>query len=482
MNEKLPYEEIFHQQLKDILLPDENMAWVDMKHRLQEEDDDPAIAWWRKGCILWGIIFTALLGVGLYWYYSGNKPKQNLKQNEIQENIPTLRKGDTVSKYIGQDKLNSKKPDSTLPFSDSITNTSNNYLLGKEKKYTRKSQKLLLKKYEGNSSNSKKQIRRYIKNNSVTTHPIKKKKEHIKDAFISGKENYISYERDSVRNMTGKVQILSDTISGKVDTLHIYHDTAFIISNEVKLPGDRIKDSAFKKTITEDSSKKDPSKQNKISFSTGLMLYQQVPINGQTLTPYNSLGRKGTWRDYIPSLYVRINKSDKWFIQSGCMFGAPQNNKAMVFDKKIDSVPFSSKIQTASTSIKKTYYHQVPLTFNYFITPNWSLGAGIVWNKFYSAVTEQNTIQHDFISGADSIITQNFISSRTKADSNFSKSFFQGVIETAYKWKRFSFGMSYAQGLQPYIKFKLPGEAEKKEKNSSLKIFIRYEFWNSKKK
>ena len=38
MNERLPYEEQLSQQWNNLPLADENMAWADMKRRLEEDD------------------------------------------------------------------------------------------------------------------------------------------------------------------------------------------------------------------------------------------------------------------------------------------------------------------------------------------------------------------------------------------------------------------------------------------------------------
>src|SRR5437762_6584266 len=66
MNERLPYEEQLAQQWKDLPLPDENMAWADMKRRLDEDDDDGLIPLWLRGCTFWGLIAIFLLGLG-WW-------------------------------------------------------------------------------------------------------------------------------------------------------------------------------------------------------------------------------------------------------------------------------------------------------------------------------------------------------------------------------------------------------------------------------
>jgi len=52
MNDRLPYEEQLASQWHDLPLPDENMAWADMKRRLEEDDDNGIIPIWLRGCSL----------------------------------------------------------------------------------------------------------------------------------------------------------------------------------------------------------------------------------------------------------------------------------------------------------------------------------------------------------------------------------------------------------------------------------------------
>jgi len=172
-------------------------------------------------------------------------------------------------------------------------------------------------------------------------------------------------------------------------------------------------------------------------------------------------------------------KDGKWFLQSEFRYGAPQYNREILYSQKSDSMATSSLI--TSTKLKKTFYHQVPVSFNYFVLPNWSLGAGFVWNKFNSAVSSQDVIKHIAATGSDTVISLGTIVRNTAADSNFAKSYFQAIFETQYKWKRFSLGARYAFGLQPYLTFTLPGGTKQKENNKSLQVFLRYELWRSKK-
>ena len=67
MSERLPYEMQLQQQWIDLPLPDENLAWADMRRRLEEDEDRPVIAWWRRGCAGW--IAIGLLLIALIWWW-----------------------------------------------------------------------------------------------------------------------------------------------------------------------------------------------------------------------------------------------------------------------------------------------------------------------------------------------------------------------------------------------------------------------------
>jgi hypothetical protein len=203
-------------------------------------------------------------------------------------------------------------------------------------------------------------------------------------------------------------------------------------------------------------------------------------VAGQKSTPYNALGRKGTLADYIPSVYFRVNKKDKWFIQGEFRYGAPQYAKEIVYNQqiKLDTIGTRDFTTRSSNTLKKTYYHQLPVSFNYFVMPDWSIGAGLSWNKFVSAISDREVISTNNTTSVDTVITKGIV--RNKKDSAFAKSYFQGIFETQYKWKRFSFGARYAFGLQPYIKFTLITGEQREERSSSLQVFLRYQLWKSK--
>jgi hypothetical protein len=187
--------------------------------------------------------------------------------------------------------------------------------------------------------------------------------------------------------------------------------------------------------------------------------------------------------DYIPSIYARVEKEKKWFIQIEGRYGAPQYNKEFVYAQKI--VPDTGFIPpfttTTSVKLKKSYYHQIPLSFNYYITPKLSIGSGIQWNKFAGAFTETEVNVKNNFTQRDSTVSKNTGIDKKDTNNVFKKSYFLGLVETQYKWKRFTFGAKYAFGLSPYIIFTLPVGNQQKITSNTASLFIKYELWRSKK-
>src|SRR5690242_13239330 len=84
MSERLPYEEQLQQRWNDLPLPDENMAWADMKRRLDKDDND-GIVWWRPGCALWGLALLLLLALGWWLMHEMRTHDKNREQQKISQ-------------------------------------------------------------------------------------------------------------------------------------------------------------------------------------------------------------------------------------------------------------------------------------------------------------------------------------------------------------------------------------------------------------
>lgn len=480
MNDRLPYEEQIEQQWDDLPLPDENLAWEDMKRRLEEDDDNGIIPFWLRGCGLWGLVLVVLVGIG-WWLY--RQPLSNTKKKSpiIQQGPGPTKK--TVERKDRTGTLNGKPAEITngdkFPTFQQDHNDSvpGNKDMNSDKSIAKNTHEISTGRTKAITSNNKIEI-------SGSTQRISKAIEKDrKSDQVTDKKNInifpgapLSVETrnaDQVLNKNNPGAPVNDSPSPiPADKMNI--DS--VLSN--------IKDSSGKKTtpekVEDTIQKKDSSKPRSTSFSAGIAMHQLIPIDGQKLTPYNSQGRKGSVADYIPSVFARMYRNDKWFLQAEFRYGAPQYDREIIYqqENQLDSSGMTNTI--TSEKLKKTFYHQLTASFNYSVLPNFSVGGGFVWNTFKGAVSEQDVVQRTISTGIDTVLSKGVIMSTNRADSNFAKTYFQALVETQYKWKRFSLGARYSFGLQPYLKFNLPGGTQQKERNRSLQVFLRYELWRSK--
>lgn len=448
MSERLPYEEQLPQQLRDFPLPDEDAAWADMKRRLEEDDDDGIIVWWRKGCAGLGLLLVALIVTG-WWFFTRHDRGEHHKEPVIPrkdlpvtadtvKNLSVTGRADTaiVSKDISvmadpSSRIATDKVNSSIPQNQAVATTENRKGSGKEQKPDKPVQ--------------------------VARDSSSEQKPAITSSVINKPDD------------TGK-------LAGSVNDSSVIHRAQVFIAG----------DSSNKKTdptkkitapVNKDSAKKEKkSSSAEYSISGGLGLTQQLPIAGQKAVPYSSQGRSFSLADYIPSVYFRFTRENRWFIQGEFRYGAPQYNKPLTYFYQDDTTGSSSVV--TEKQLQKTYYHQLPISFNYYITPEWAIGSGIVWNRFSKSVFQQST--RDPQASPDSFLSKEIVVGKDPAAEGLSKSYLQGLIESQYQWKRFSFGARYTFGLSSYLHFTLPGQPERKETNRSLQLFIRYQLFKKK--
>jgi len=488
MNEHLPYEDELMKRLDDLPLPGDDVAWEDMKRRLDEDEDRPIIPPVFKGCGCYGAALLLLAIAALLiidpakWFHHkttdgpikrDNTERKFLLNKTSIDKTASIHRNDTARGTLLKDKtisLSEKSSTQTTLYTDSLD----------DKKELAKRR---LPNSKGNLIQAKNS--KAIKPSATTLNDLKNN--------VGVKKNY--HHPNTYKKIQGKFKAI---ISGAADTDSTNSDSVDINRPEAHQQADTItKDSvntnikagtsldSMKKKRTDTTANKkkttiDSLQQKHIYFGAGIAINQLLPVAGQKSNPYNVLGRKSSLADYIPSVYVRMYRDRKWFIQSEFRYGAPQFTKGIVFVQKkvIDSISLTST--TTSKSVKKTFYHQLPVSFNYFIMPGLSVGAGITFNKFNSALVQQD-VSKASTTQPDSLVSSGLVRQK-KADSNFVKSYTQAIVEMQYQWKRFSAGARYSFGLQPYLQFTLPGGVKQQEKNTSLQIFIRYELWQSRKK
>lgn len=516
MNELLPYEQQLQQQWIDLPLPDENLAWADMKRRLEEDDDDGIIAWWRRGCVVWGVLLLTVISILWWigqkqdWFTSASEktseqttvpgtsgqttpvapdkqqqpggqpaapssaitPDSFKRKNENENSIPAENEQQTNSAIVNTQSAGTGRTGRT---SNQRINTSNE----RDTKVNRVSNSSTTI----TTSESAPRNRAGVTNPaqaSVNTQPANRSRRRPNSGDAPGKvEKDVPVSLGG--NEEGGIKKQPDPTVSKIDSVLPSADSTAIALKQKPDSSDRKVDTSISKAKTEQpppAPKKDSTKKSTHFFSAGVGLHQLIPVDGQKATPYNSLGRKGSLADYIPSVYFRYNKTDKWFVQAEFRYGAPQYTNEFVY--KQTKTPGQLFTDSSSFKLQKTYYHQLPVTFDYYIVKNWSLGTGIIWNRFSSAVSEVENYRRNNSTFIDSL--QSTEISKDKDDSLFAKSYLQATFQTHFQWKRLSIGARYSFGLQPYIKFSLPNGVQREERNSSLQVFLRYDLWRSKKK
>lgn len=482
MSERLPYEENLKQQLADLPLPDENLAWDEMRKLLEEDDDDaviiPPI---RRGCGGWILLFGLIL-IGFIWFYfrpfTSNSKEIVTKQSKTDTsklNAPSGSIPDTNTEISTStpDGINIKRgsdiseSDHMLLSRDPADSLSANQddLVNGGRKGTRRSG--IRGTDNPTSSDSKyRTARTSYKSDTAVVSGKRKKKISVAEATIATASNSTIGSNNTISNNINAPQPQTQTI----DSVGTGKDSVLVKN--------KLTDSVIVKSNNPDSVKSKKKEVKTYSWGAGLALHQQIPFAGQTAVPYNSMGRTGSLADYIPSVYLRYYQDKHWFIESEFRYGAPQYTEELVYDVKKNNVALIDTM----TKLKKTYYHQLPLSFNYYLFPNFSLGTGIVWNRFSSAVSEKEVVVVNSSGSIDSTLSTEIVTSTRINDSVFAKSYWTWQVQAQYTWKRLMLGVRYSKGLQPYIKFTLPGGQSQQQSSQSLQIFLRYEIWRSKKK
>lgn len=460
--------------------------WMDMKQRLDKEDNDrptgPPIF---KGCLGYALLFSIILITififlkPLTWFQNteadkGEQPGKNDSRRSQQKEIskstgkifapkPGIERSEGDSILEKNSTATSKRNLAVTIDSSKRMNTKSGDQLkhppGQEKRITHLLNVLEKKGIQYNHMGS-------VKRRPSGKQLVKKQEDNLENS--NSIKSQIPAADTSDDNLLGKDY--SNERSPMNDTTPS-HDTSQVAK--------QINDAVIKASDTIpvlNQTKKDSTNNKKIYFSAGLGLHQLVPVAGQKTNPYNSQGRKGSLGDYIPSAYLRLNKDKKWFLQAEFRYGAPQYSRDILFfqQKIIDTG--NAVIITNNKTLKKTFYHQLPVSFNYTVLPGLSIGAGVSVNKFTSAIIQQEQYRSGITAPVDSLVSL-AINSQKKRDTNFVNIYMQGFFEAQYQWKRLSGGLRYSFGLSSYLKFSLPGGQQKKESNRSLQLFIRYELW-----
>jgi hypothetical protein len=486
MNERLPYEEMMDQQWNDLPIPDQEQSWEKMKLLLDEDDDHrriiPPVL--LPGCGGWALILLAVL-IGFWffahperWFSHENKSAQQKEKHSVDSSgrievnptsVDTIHglpadKKEAVAIQQKNQRLSGKNETGDTSISASVQNRSNGHSIAGSAKVGISTERGLEKQVKSGSGKKPKQAVQQTKTGIRVT------------GSGTGQENI---NRDTVKKQEPAV---IEKGSKNIDSLINTQVTGF--AKSVTQQTDSTKKDSVKTETRPVEKNKTEEQKKKFYFSAGIGLQQQIPMNGQKATPYNIYGRKGSLADYIPSVYLRLHRPDKWFLDGGFRYGAPQAVKEVNYSTTAFTVFDTSGQQTISTTttttsrLKKTFYHQVPFSFNYQLMPHLSIGTGLLYSRFHGAVSEVEV--HKTRNQVDSLVSKKLVQVPPKSDSFFTRSQIHLLFQTEYEWRRLGIGLRYTRGLQPFLKYTDAAGVLKQEKNTSLQLFLRFRVWNSK--
>ncbi len=509
MSNNSPYNNELANKMENMPMPDINMAWADMEKRLTQKEDKKPVPFWLNGCAIFALVAVVLFGIGFWMYSSKNKTKPTNESATVikkeTNNTSNTENSIAINKIIkDEEKKSTEILSAEINKVESKTNNLNNNTATNNVTTTETNEPVA----DGRKKRYKSKARNRIKiTNAVLEENIESENILKKNITKNTKseENTFANKSPKVKKIKGKYNTKTKAPEVNIDEEHVIPTNENIENTAVKTKTTDInivkKDTSKNENIittkinstpvipTENintTKKENVSKKtkSKLFFNAGIGMQQQLAINGQTNTPYNSLGRKGTLLDYIPSVYARIEKEKKWFVQIEGKYGAPQYNKEFVYAQTIkrDTGFLQNFVNTNSTTLKKSFYHQIPITFNYYVTPKWSIGAGLQWNKFTGALAEKELVRKNDNTQTQILLFKEQILDKADSNNVFSKQYSVALLETQYKWKRFTIGAKYSFGLSPYIIFTLPGGTEQKLTSKTALVFIKYELWSSKKR
>ena len=447
MKDDKPY---IDEQWNDLPLPDADKAWQRMELLLDEDKKRRRVLpFWAWGGL--GLLLTGMAIGGWFWLQGGSAEDATAQQElskQVTPSTTTTDKGrsftgvpdknepSTVQDQVTTEKIESDEPEKT----ERLTN--HPVTINPERKNTTASIVAKKKDVRGLKKKASPQGRKAAKETtpSETTPQQTPTKTHTETAVLPG--------NDQPKEIQKTVLQPKDSLAKK--------DTAVKAAEPV--------------AATEPQKKKE--KKSAFAFSAGIGLQQAIALKNQQSASVNYNGKRSTVSDLIPSVYFRLQKG-AWFAQAEFQYAVPQPVEQFSFSQKTTYDVAALNVNVERFNLRKLYYHQLPISINYHIMPNWSVGAGAMYNILAGAVTEQEVQSLNVQTGLEAT-TRSLAPVSGYNDSFLYKTTAGILVQTDYHWKRFSLGMRFTQNLEPFITYTRPDGTVSDEKNKVLQAILRF--------
>lgn len=505
MAKQPPYEEM-DQQWGDAPLPDSDQAWQKMKTMLDKEDEKKRRFFpffFLNSCAGWSLLLVATLGFGVWFFVSQNKKSHEIAaiekpvgkvnvQEQRQSNTEKRTTAESGHATIENPKTNNTKnkpaPGTTVNATassnenevetTSSTETSLKNRVTTELAATRKHKSTErdvanVKEQKAKTKSTKTDVKRRNEESVAVVKHVQQD-ELINKLTAKSSDVALKNKTEKDNNKTSTESKPRTPLSVK-DVAEVKHADAKPVEKKDSVKQTRT-DKANDKTET---AKQQNKQKEEASFSIGLGIHHLIPT-GQFNYVENYNGNKNILSEHIPSVYMEARKG-KMSAQLEARFAAPQLIKDFSYSENMTYDTVNNKLLTKEYHLRKAYYHQVSLSFNYEVLPHLSVGMGGMYSVFYRAVVQQELRTKDLQSGSESATFQN-IQVPQFSDSFFFKTQMQVLFQTAYEWKRWSLGLRYKKDLEPFIKYTTPDGVLKEEKNGVLEAIVKWQIWKQKKR
>lgn len=471
MNKKLPFEDAFEQQMNNLPTPNEDESWQKMKQLLDDKERSTPFAFF-KSYKVWGILVLLLI-IGVFFIFNSiNKAKE--KQVATSENNAALQQRSPAfpsSKGLNKMQIVRKAVRDTLP--KAVNN--------KTGKSAEAASDALIKK---TISHQKIDRNTHVQSRNFRVNPLFKQK-WKQDNFSVNKQ--ILVKKTNTAGIKGNVGLTKYNLTGSVKTRPLLQNNLPVDKTYIVKPGLQDTSLAPQKNILsqkENIAFKENTANGKTALhrfkkyfiSAGIGVEQQIPVAGQQIIHFGYKGNNNV-SDYIPSIWLKLEREKKWFLQGEFVYGAPQLLKEFAYSRQTQN-DSSGTVTTSTLHLKKTFYNEIPVSFNYYLHPNLSAGIGAAYNWFHGAIAEKEINTHNSIIPVNTVVQQ-LVPINGYTDSFLYRSHTYLLLQTDYQWRRLSLGLKFTKDMQSYIKYTLPDGAVENQKNWSLQFMLRFRLWKS---
>ncbi len=478
MSRKRSFEDSLKRKMNELPVPDENESWQKMKQLLDDNKKRKPFVLFKKEKITGATML--LLFLCLWLMISPEKMKHGSMADPLKRQVSEKEKNqkEKTNEVATGNRLSEKKADKK--------NTDSNHLSSAMQVPTDK-------------ETASVQPYNISDKNKLTTSHKKQFDVRKKPSFIatSSRKNFFNADHFKPNDYDIKKRRHNFSSQNSV-TLQ---DKTFILGSSTETIADIDKDNNFFSFADDNSSRKMPvindslqkasaitttktmisiKKRKAYFIEAGIGLQQQIPLNGQMIVSYQYNGDHTLVQDYIPSVYMKLVKENRWFIQAGFSYASPRLIKEFTYWQNTKTDYSHANTISDIYRLKKTFYSEVPVSFHFYVTPSWTIGGGIMYGWLRGAVAGRETVTYNALSGKQTTETQ-LLFVKAFTDSFLYKTQAGLLLQTGYEKNGWSVGLRYVKDMQPFVSYTLPDGRKNNKRNASLDLMIRYRLFQSKK-